>query len=246
MKRLLFAMCAFSMLQASSIKVAVSANVSYAIGDLKKEFLSSHPNTKIDTIVASTGKLTTQIIHGAPYDMLLGANVQYPQKLYDMHIAITKPVVYAKGALIYLSSKNYDLSHPIELLASSKIKRIAIANPKTAPYGMASVEALKHAKVFDKIKSKFIYGESISQTLTYTLKASDIGIVAKSSIYSPKLSYLKKSNYKDVNSSLYTPISQAMVLLKHSTNSKEAREFYEFLQTPKAKEIFKRYGYINP
>lgn len=244
MKRLLFAVLMFSMLQASSIKVAVSANVSYAIDELRQEFLSSHPDTKIDTIVASTGKLTTQIIHGAPYDMLLGANVAYPQKLYDMHIAITKPVVYAKGALIYLTRKDYDLSNPLALLQSKDIHKIAIANPKTAPYGIASVEALKNAKVFTQLKSKFIYGESISQTLTYTLRATDIGIVAKSSIYSPKL-HIKDMNYKDVDTSLYTPINQAMVLLKHAKDSKEAREFYEFLQTPKAKEIFQKYGYIS-
>jgi len=244
-QRLLVILVFLSSLYASSIKVAVSANVSYAMEDLKKEFLSSHPNIKIDTIVASTGKLTTQIIHGAPYDILLGANVEYPQKLYDMHIAITKPKVYAKGALIYLTSKDYNLSNPLGLLLSPQIKKIAIANPKTAPYGIATVEALKNANVYDKLKSKFIYGESISQTLTYTLKASDIGIVAKSSIYSPKLSYLKESNYKDVNKTLYTPISQAMVLLKHSSHSKDAKEFYEFLLSDKAKDIFEKYGYIT-
>lgn len=245
MKRLLFVVLMLSMLQASSIKVAVSANVSYAIDELRDEFLSTHKDIKIDTIVASTGKLSSQIIHSAPYDILLGANMEYPQKLYSMGFAISEPKVYAKGALIFLTRKDYDLSDAFKLLKSSKVHKIAIANPKTAPYGIAGVEALRNAGVLSDVSSKLIYGESISQTLTYTLRACDIGLVAKSSIYSPKLSK-SELNYKDVDTRLYKPIEQGIVLLKHSKKSRGAREFYLFLLSSKAQRIFQKYGYVLP
>jgi len=241
---LLFVSMMVGILLANDIKVAVAANVSYAIDDLKKEFLATHPQSHIDIIVASTGKLTTQILHNAPFDILLGANEAYPQKVYDNHYAISKPIVYAKGALIYLSTQDLNLSNPIALLKSDKISKIAIANPKTAPYGTAAFQALQNAKVLDDIKHKFIYGESISSTLTYTLRGADIGLVAKSSIYSPKLK-IQNLVYKDVDKSLYTPISQAMVLLKNAQNNQDAKKFFEFLQTSKAKEIFQKYGYIT-
>jgi molybdate transport system substrate-binding protein len=243
-KNLLFVILFVSSLLSSDIKVAVAANVSSAIDDLKDEFLKSHQDTHISVIVASTGKLATQILHNAPFDIFLGANMAYPQKVYLKGYALSKPIIYAKGALIYLSSKDLNLSNPIALLQDKSIKKIAIANPKTAPYGTAAFEALTNAKVLDSIKHKFVYAESISSTLTYTLRGADIGLVAKSSIYSPKLK-IKNLSYKDVDKSLYTPINQAMVLLKNAKDNQDAKEFYEFLQSDDAKKIFQKYGYIT-
>ena len=233
-------------LNASTITVAVAANVSYAIKDLINEFKIQNPNTKVKIALGSSGKLTAQITHGAPYDLFMSANMKYPQNLYDNSSAITKPEIYAKGSLAIFTTKNLDLKKDLnQLLKSKEIKQIAIANPKTAPYGIASFQALKNAKIFDDIKDKFVYGESISQTISYALSATDIGLIAKSSLFSNKMEKYKENiNWKEINKTLYTPIKQGVVILKNAKKKKEARVFYDFILSEKAQIIFKKYGYL--
>ncbi|MCF6173933.1 MAG: molybdate ABC transporter substrate-binding protein [Sulfurimonas sp.] len=232
----------FTSLNASSIKIAVAANVSYAMDDLIKEFNKTHPNTEVKVILGSSGKLTAQIFHGAPYDIFISANMKYPNKLYKDKIAINEPVVYAQGSLALFSSKNIDFSQGIMFLKNNQIKRIAVANPKTAPYGQAAFEAFNNAKILKDIKKKLIYAESIAQTLSYALTATDIGIVAKSSLFSKKMTKYKKNiNWVEINSKIYTPINQGIVMLKHS---KDIKAFYDFILSKEAKQIFERYGYL--
>jgi len=246
MKKLfLLVLFVLSSLNAGTINIAVAANVSYAIEDLKKEFKKLHPDTKINVILGSSGKLTAQIKNGAPYMLFMSANMKYPEALYKDNVAITKPVVYAEGSLVMLSVNKQDFSKGIKLLLEQNIKTIAIANPKTAPYGMVSVEALKNAKIYEAIKSKFVYGESISQTVAYTNTAVDIGLIAKSALYSSKMSRYKKNiNWVEINPKYYTPIKQGIVMLKDAKNSSETKAFYDFLQSDKAKKIFIDFGYI--
>lgn len=233
-----------SSLHAGQIKVAVAANVSYAIDELVKEFNKTNPDTKIVVILGSSGKLTAQISHGAPYDVFISANMKYPNALYEKQKTANKPKVYALGSLALLSAQKRDLSHGIDILKNKNIKKIAIANPKTAPYGKAALEALKNANILKQTKKKFVYGESISQTLSYAIKATDLGIVAKSSLYSDKMSRFKKGiNWIEINPKLYTPIKQGVVIVK---NSNESKAFYNFLLSEKARTIFTNYGYLLP
>jgi molybdate transport system substrate-binding protein len=245
LKKYLFAfLVSLSILTASEITIAVAANVSYAIDELKAEFSKTNPDTKVQVTLGSSGKLTAQIKNGAPYGLFMSANMKYPQALYDDKIALTKPIVYAQGALAYLSVKKQDFSKGITLLEDDKIVKIAIANPKTAPYGKATAEALKNANIYDTVKSKFVYGESISQTISYAVMAADIGLIAKSSLYSPKMSqYAENVNWSPVDPSLYTPIQQGIVLLEYSEGNKAYRAFYDFILSDEAKKIFKKYGY---
>jgi len=248
MKRIaLSILLSFTALNAGEITIAVAANVSYAIEALKKEFNVIHPETKVQVILGSSGKLTAQIKHGAPYDLFMSANMKYPEALYKEKIAVTKPVVYAQGALAYLSVNKQDFSKGSILLREDKIKKIAIANPKTAPYGVAAVEALKNAGIYEELKEKFVYGESISQTVAYVTTAADIGLIAKSSLYSPQMAHFKEEiNWSDVDETLYTPISQGMVILKKGENNSEVKAFYDFMQSDKAKVIMKNFGYKVP
>jgi len=234
-------------INAKTITVAVAANVSYAINDLIKEFNKKNPNTKVNVTLGSSGKLTAQIRHGAPYDLFLSANMKYPNDLYKNNYTNTIPKVYTKGSLAYFSSKKIDFSKSLnELLQDKNIKQIAIANPKTAPYGIASFEALKNAEIFDKVKSKFVYGESISQTIMYSVSATDIGIIAKSSLFSKNMSkYKKNENWKEIDAKLYTPIKQGIVILKNAKNKDEAEAFYDFIFSKNAQKIFTKYGYLT-
>ncbi len=231
-------------LRAEEISVAVAANVSYAIEALKKEFQLLYPKVAVQVILGSSGKLTAQIKHGAPYDIFLSANMKYPNALYDANLSVSKPVLYAQGALAVLSVKERQYVNGLLALNTADIKKIAIANPKTAPYGVATVEALKNVGLYEILKEKLVYGESISQTIIYATTAADIGIVAKSSLYSPEmLEYKESIHWSDVNESLYTPIDQGMVILKRAEGNAEVKNFYDFILSAKAKEILKSFGY---
>jgi len=230
---------------AGEIRIAVAANVSYAMDDLKAEFAKSHPNTKVLVILGSSGKLTAQITNGAPYGLFMAANMKYPQALYEDNIATTEPVIYAKGALAYLSTHAIDFSKGMTLLESQDIKKIALANPKTAPYGTAAVTAMKNGGVYEKVKGKFVFAESASQTVTYAIVATDIGFIAKSSLYSSKMAMYKEGkNWMSVDSTLYTPIEQGIVLLKYGAQNPEYQAFYDFILSDAAKTIFKNFGYL--
>ena len=231
-------------LNASTINVALASNITYAIPQLVKEFKEQYPNIKVKTTISGSGKLTAQIKHNAPYDIFMSANMKYPQNLYKTGYTEKKPKIYAKGKLALLSYKEYDFLNIKDLLESNNIKKIAIANPKLAPYGKAAIEVLKTLNIYETIKNKIVFAQNISQTLLYTLNVTDIGIVALSSLKSDKLKkYKENKNYIQIDSKLYTPISQGIVLLKRSKNIDDAKKFYNFILSNKAKNIFKNYGY---
>ena len=232
---------------AGTIQIAVAANVSYAIKNLTQAFNEEHPETKVQIILGSSGKLTAQIKHGAPYQLFMSANMMYPEALYSEKMAVTKPVVYAEGTLAYLTVKSYDFSKGIDIVKDPQIKRIAVANPKTAPYGIATREALKNAGLYETIKSKFIFGESISQTVSYAVTASDLGFIAKSSLYSNQMQQYKEGkNWREVDPKLYTPIAQGIVILKRGESNTEVKAFYDFILSDTAQKILKKFGYNLP
>jgi len=236
-----------SFLSAGDIKIAVAANVSYAMNDLKKAFSKIHPEIKVKVILGSSGKLTAQIRHGAPYELFMSADMNYPQALYQDKTALKEPVVYAQGEVALFSPKSRDFTQGLSLLRSKEISKIAIANPKTAPYGKAALEALKNARVYKDIKEKFVYAESISQTISYTLVATDIGMIAKSSLYSPQMKRFKKGrHWSEVDPKLYSPIKQGMVILKEGGDNPEVAAFYNFILGEDAQKILKDFGYTLP
>ncbi|MDD2790054.1 MAG: molybdate ABC transporter substrate-binding protein [Sulfurimonas sp.] len=244
-KVLVIFILSLSTLFGGEINVAVAANVSYAMDALKAEFAKTHPQTEVKVTLGSSGKLTAQIKNGAPYGIFMSADMLYPEALYKDGIATTKPVMYAQGALAFLSVNPQDYTKGMQLLEDIKIEKIAVANPKTAPYGTAAIEAMKKSGVYENIKSKLVFAESISQTVSYAVTATQIGLIAKSSLYSPKMAEYKENiHWASVDPSLYAPIDQGVVLLKYAADSQEYKDFYTFIISDKAKEIFKRYGYI--
>lgn len=208
---------------------------------LIKSFNQTHPDIKVIFTIGSSGKLYAQIYHGASYDIYMSANEQYARKLYDHDQKYSPPVVYAKGKLALISTKNNNHQLNISILTHKNIERFAVGNPSTAPYGVATKQALTNAKIYKQTKYKMVYGESISQTLSYTLNSTNYGIVALSALKAKKLSHLKKfTHYVELDSKLYDPIRQSMVRLN---NKEETRLFFDFLLSIKAKKIFEQYGY---
>jgi len=230
---------------ASEITVAVAANLSYVVEDLKKEFSRSHPDINVRVIIGSSGKLSSQIRNGAPYGLFMSADMHYPQTLFADKIALFKPQVYAQGTLAYFSTQERDFSKGIELLRAESIEKIALANPVTAPYGKAAQTAMENAGVYTDVKSKLVFAESVSQSLSYVFTAADIGIIASSSLHTKKMKKYKENiHWIEVNRKLYEPIKQGVVLLKHSENIKAYELFYSFILGNEAKNIFKKHGYL--
>ena len=246
MKKIILALALLaSSIFANTITVAVAANVSYAINELVAEFNKTNPDTKVQVTLGSSGKFTAQIESGAPFDVFMSADMKFPKSLFEKGLATTEPALYAQGSLAMLSSKELDFSKGINLITDANISKVAVANPKTAPYGTAAVEAMKNANVLDKVESKFVYAESISQAVTYATTAADVGFIAKSSLYDEKMAQYKENiNWISVDPSLYTAIDQGIVVLKNTKEEASAKAFYDFILGEKAKEIFIKFGYL--
>jgi molybdate transport system substrate-binding protein len=227
------------------ITVATAANVQFAMGELKKEF-NKQTGIEIKTVLSSSGKLTAQINNGAPFDVFMSADMNFPQKLYDEGFATTKPKTYAYGTLVLWTMKDLDLSDSISLLKSDKVVKIALANPKTAPYGQESVNSLNYYKIFDQVKNKIVYAESISQVNNYiSSMVADIGFTSKSVVISPEMK--GKGKWVNVDKKAYKAIAQGVVILKYGkeNNRNFSQKFYDFLFSKKARQIFEKYGYIS-
>lgn len=228
------------------LTVAAAANVQFVMGQLKKEFESA-TGIQVNVILNSSGNLTAQIKEGAPYDVFVSADMSYPLELYQKGFAAAPPRVYAYGALVLWTTRQ-DI-HPasdLRILDSGIIKKIAIPNPRLAPYGVAAQEAMQYRDVFERVKNKLVYGESISQTNQYILsRSADIGFTAKSIVLANEMN--GKGSWIDIDMKSYHPIEQGAVVLEHGrkTNKVASQKFYDYLYSTKAKAIFKKYGYIT-
>jgi molybdate transport system substrate-binding protein len=241
---LLFTACAPAF--AGTITVAVAANVQYAFDDLQAAF-RKETGHELKPIYNSSGKFVAQVMNGAPFDVLLSADMEYPEKLHKEGYAAAAPKVYAYGALVLWTMKALDLKNWQTVLASPAVAKIAVANPKTAPYGRQTIKALDYFKLNDALKAKLVFGESIAQTNQYIhSKAADAGFTAKSVVMSPEMK--GQGTWIELPKDSYQPIAQGAVILKHGqqTNPKLAQQFYDFLYSAKARAIFERYGYLLP
>jgi len=229
----------------TKITVAVAANMQYTMEALKAEF-NKTDKTEINVVPGASGNLTQQIMQGAPFDIFISADTSFPKKLAGNNFAAEQPKVYAQGLLVLWSTKSsVQPKADLKFLLNDDIKHIAIANPETAPYGTAAEFILKKYNLYDKVALKLVTGESISQTSQFiATQAADIGFTAKAIVISDEMK--GKGKWIELNQHDYPPIKQAAVLLKYGTqnNAAEAKKFYDFLYSAKAKEIYKKFGYI--
>ena len=172
--------------------------------------------------------------------------MKYPQSLYDGGRAIHPPQIYANGRLVLWSKKAAAVSSSWgELIAGAK--HIAIADPLTAPYGKAAVEALEFFDVYAGAAPKLVFGKSISQVNQYILSgAADWGLTAKSVVLSAKLDGV--GHYIDIDAKAFSPIAQGAVILKYGRDHhpQAAEAFFDFLFSETAGQIFQKYGYTLP
>jgi len=241
-----FFLCLPAVSFAQDITVAAAANVQFTLDDLKAEF-TKETGVGVKTVIGSSGKLTAQAENGAPFDVFLSADMKYPTKLYKDGFSSAAPQVYAYGTLVLWTMKDVDLSKGIAVLNDAHVQKIAIADPKVAPYGREAVNTLKFYKLYDPLQKELVLGESISQANQFiTTGAADIGFTAESVVLAPNMR--AQGKWMEVDPQAYKPIAQGVVVLKYASteHSKEAQEFYHFLFSTPARGIFKKYGYRLP
>ena len=186
-KYLLFILLSFGLVNAkiatiNNIHIAVSANAKYVIEELKTAFKKLNPNVKVHVTVASSGKLAAQIEKGVPYGIFMSADMNYPKRLYNKKLAITRPALYTQGALAFFSSKRRDFSDPERLLTHKKIKSVTMPDPEKAPYGRVARQALQNSRVYSMIEEKILFADNVAQTVTYMLNIADVGTMPISAI----------------------------------------------------------------
>ncbi len=232
--------------QAGQLTVAVAANVKYAFDELAVEF-KKETGIEVQGVFGSSGKIAAQVKSGGPYDVFLSADTESPDALYREKLAASEPRIYAYGVLVLWTRKDIDLGKELAVVNDTAVQKVAIANPRLAPYGRAAVQALEKAGLGKTVEHKLVYGESIGQTLQFAdAGAADIAFAAKSLAVAPELA--GKGKWVEVQKGSYEPIAQSVVVLKHGaeTRPEAARKFVDFLFTPKARAIFKKYGYLLP
>ena len=229
-------------LSAQTLKVAVAANLQGVIKVLQQDF-TRKTNIQMEPIVGSSGNLSNQIKNGAPYSVFLSADMNFPNELYKAGFTTSKPIVYAFGSLIICSNQNLNFNNWEKLLQSNQIKKIALANPSTAPYGKAATEVLQRKNLFQKIKPKIVYGESIAQVNIYiTTGVAEIGFTTEALV--SDATNKQKIYWQRIPAADYQPIEQGMVIIKQANgNQQQAEKFYQYLQSASAKTILKKYGY---
>jgi molybdate transport system substrate-binding protein len=229
------------------LKIAAASDLNFAFKDLVAEYEKKTGNL-VKLTLGSSGNFYSQIENGAPFDLYFSADIRYPQKLIEGGHGIADSLYkYAVGRIVLWvpTGSAVPLDKGFGSLASPSVRKIAIANPKHAPYGRAAVAALEHFKLYDATKDKLVMGENISQAAQFVESgASDAGIIALSLAMAPTMKAAGK--YWEVPADAHPPIEQGAVVLKRSTNQEQARQFLNFLQGNEGQEIMRRYGFLLP
>jgi molybdate transport system substrate-binding protein len=232
-----------------TITVAAAADLKFALDPIVADFEKQHSNVTVRVSYGSSGNLFAQIDNGAPFDLFLSADIDFPRKLIENKKAVADSLFsYAVGRVVVWAPNDSPIDVEklgIEALLSPSIRKIAIANPEHAPYGRAAVAAMKKLGVYDKISDKLVLGENIAQTAQFVESgAADIGLVALSLAVSPKMK--GEGHYWEVPLDAYPRLEQGGVVISASKQPDLARQFRDTIVGPQGRETLRRYGFIMP
>jgi molybdate transport system substrate-binding protein len=233
---------------AQEINVAAAADLSAALPELVAHY-SQKTGQQVKLSFGASGNLTNQIRNGAPFDAFFSADEEYPQQLISEGLASKNTLYdYAVGRLVLWvpADSKLDVSVlGIKALLDPSVRKIAIANPATAPYGRAAQAALRHYGIYDQVSSKFVLGENVSQAAQFVESGNaQAGIIALSHALAPAMK--DKGRYWTVPVDAYPTLKQAAVVLSRSKRQDSARKFLEYLRTPEATSLLATYGFNLP
>lgn len=230
---------------AETITIVAASSIKFAMADIVSKFNAENRNDVVKAMYGSSGKFTMQIQNGAPFDMLFAADVDFPQMLNKKGLTSADPEVYAIGRLVIWSATTDATKLTLQKLSESAIRKVAIANPEFAPYGMRAKEALKSAGMWEKLQGKLVFGENIEHTAQMvSTGAADAGIIALSLALNPAMS--KRGGYSLIDDGLHEPLAQAFVITKRAKHSVLARRFAAYVQTSESRKIMESYGFALP
>jgi molybdate transport system substrate-binding protein len=231
---------AASVSQAAETHVAVAANFSAAAKEIAERFKEKTSHTALLSF-ASTGQLYAQITQGAPFDVFLAADADRPEKAVAEGLAVPDSrFTYAIGRLVLWSADPNRIKDS-EVLKSGTFSKIALANPKTAPYGAAALEVMKAMGSYEGLRPKIVEGENITQAYQFVATGNaELGFVALAQVI-----LHDRGSYWLAPADMHTPLHQQAVLLKNGAADEAAQAFVDFLKGPEAKDIIHRYGYAN-
>jgi molybdate transport system substrate-binding protein len=193
----------------------------------------------------SSGNFFSQIQNGAPFDLFLSADLEYPRQLVSANLALGDTLYeYASGRIVLWTRKDsgVDVQRGLQILTDPRVRRIAIANPEHAPYGRAAVAALRHEHLYEAVQSKLVLGENISQAAQFVQSGNaDVGILALSVALAPALK--AGGTYAEIPSTMHPAIRQAAVVLSGAKNQKAARDFLAFLKQPDSMKLLADFGF---
>ena len=232
---------------AEEIAIAAASDLNFAIKDVITEFEKATGN-HVKLSLGSSGNFFAQIQNGAPFDLYFSADIGYPKKLEEAGLTVPGSLYrYAVGRIVLWTNHaaKRDVSKGLELLRDPAVKKIAIANPKHAPYGRAAVAAMQHYKVYDEAKERLVLGENISQAAQFIESgACDVGVIALSLALAPTMK--SAGTYWEIPKEAHPPLEQGAAILKSSKQQKTAQQFVEYMQGPQGQEIMSRYGFTLP
>jgi molybdate transport system substrate-binding protein len=229
--------------------IFAAADLRFAMDELAAQFQAGHPEVAVKTVYGSSGKFYSQIVNGAPFDVYCSADIEYPRRLAaEGFAAPDSEFRYAAGRIVLWVPQASPLQIEqlgIDSLRDPSIRHVAIANPDHAPYGRAAVAAMQSLNVYDSIRSKLAYGESVSQALQYVqYRSADIGIVALSLALAPAVR--PTGRYWELPLDSYPRMEQGGIIAKRSRHPAVAAAFRTFVLSPRAQETLKRYGFYLP
>jgi molybdate transport system substrate-binding protein len=241
--------CVFvSSAMSGDLTIAAASDLNFAFKELVAEF-EKRTGNHVKLSLGSSGNFFSQIQNGAPFDLYFSADIRYPQKLVEAGRAVPDSLYrYAVGRIVVWTSAGSPLEVEklgMAVLLDPAIKRIAIANPKHAPYGRAAVAAMRHFKSYESVKDKLVLGENVSQAAQFVESgAADIGIIALSLALATTMK--EAGRYWEVPLNAYPSLEQGAILLKTGKNPEGARAFLVFLQGTEGQAIMHKYGFIPP
>jgi molybdate transport system substrate-binding protein len=233
---------------AGEISIAAASDLNFTFKEIIAEF-EKKTGHGVKLSLGSSGNFFAQISNGAPFDLFFSADIGYPKKLEEAGLAEPGTIYrYAIGRIVVWVPKGSPIdvgSLGIQALQHPSVKKVAIANPKHAPYGRAAVAAMEHYKVYEAVKHKLVLGENITQTAQFVQTGgADIGIIALSLAVAPAMKDI--GNFWEVPLEAYPSLEQGAVLLKAAKDRKAARAFLYYIKSPDGATVFKRYGFVLP
>ena len=246
--KLLFIACSMlvvSTAHAEKITVAAAADLKFAMGEIVTGFNKNHAGNEVQVVYGSSGKFHTQIQQDAPYDLFFSADIAYPRELAKQGMAASEVKPYAVGRIVLWSAEIDATKMTLTNLTDSKITKIAIANPKHAPYGKRAEEALRSAGLWEKVQPKLVFGENISQAAQYVQSGNaQVGIIALSLALNPELS--KYGGHYLIPDTMHNPLEQGFIITKLGAKKPLVKEFAEYMGSKLARAIMTKYGFVLP